>query len=60
VEFLLFTAVAVILYVVADRILVAVETARGAMFGQRTVVFFGLLLTLALSTFAILRALFGD
>lgn len=59
-EILLFTAVAVFLYVVADRILVAVETARGAAFGQRTVVFFVLLLTLALTSFAILRALLGD
>ena len=59
-EFLLFTAVAVVLYVVADRILVAVETARGAAFGQRTAVFFVLLLILALSTFALLRALIGD
>jgi hypothetical protein len=60
VEILLFTAVAVVLYVVADRILVAVETARGATFGQRTVIFFALLLTLALTTFAILRALLGN
>ena len=59
-EILLFTAVALVLYVAADRILAAVETARGAAFGQRTVVFFALLLTLALATFAILRALLGD
>lgn len=58
-EILLFTIVAVVLYVAADRILVAVESRRGAPFSQRTVVFFCILLGLALPTFALIRALLG-
>jgi hypothetical protein len=59
VEILLFTVVAVVLYIAADRILVAVEARRGAPLPQRTVVFFCILLTLALVTFAALRAILG-
>lgn len=58
-EILLFTVVAVVLYVAADRILVAVESRRGAPFTQRTVVFFCILLLFAVVTFAGLRAILG-
>jgi hypothetical protein len=58
-EILLFTVVAVVLYLVADRLLVAIETRRGAPLGNRTLVFFVILLGLALSTFALIRAFVG-
>lgn len=56
-ELLLFTAVAVVLYLVADRLLGLLERKRGRPFGNRTVVFFLLLLGLALPTFALIRSL---
>ncbi len=55
-EMVLFTIVAVALYLVADRILDAVEVRAGRRFEYRSAYFFGLLLLLALITFAILRA----
>lgn len=58
-EILLFTGVAIVLYLVADRLLVAIERRRGAALANRSVVFFFLLLGLALPTFALIRALVG-
>lgn len=58
-EILLFTLVAIVLYLAADRLLVAIETARGGPFANRTVVFFLLLLGLAVPTFALIRSLLG-
>ena len=58
-EILLFTGVAIALYWVADRLLVAIERQRGAPVANRTVVFFFILLGLALPTFALIRALVG-
>jgi len=58
-EILLFTIVAIVLYLAADRILVAIEAARGGPFANRTVVFFLLLLGLAVPTFALIRSLLG-
>jgi len=55
VELLYFTAVAIILYVVADWILDRVETARGRRFEHRTLVFFAVLLGLASAAFALIR-----
>lgn len=56
---LLFTVVAVVLYVVADRVLDRVEVARGRRFEQRSVIFFFILLGLAVSAFALIQSLFG-
>jgi hypothetical protein len=50
-----FTLVAIGLYLVADRILDALERRAGRRFEQRSLVFFALLLALSLATFAILR-----
>ena len=58
-EIVLFTVVAVVLYLAADRLLGVVERRRGAALARRSVVFFFILLGLALPTFALIRALFG-
>jgi predicted PurR-regulated permease PerM len=57
---LYFLVVAVVLYFVADRILEFIEVRRGARFEQRTIVFFFILLTLALVTFAVIQRLQGS
>lgn len=55
VEALLFTALAVVLYLVADRLLDALERRAGRRFEYRSVVFFVILLLLALLSFAVVR-----
>ena len=55
VEALLFTALAVVLYLVADRLLDALERRAGRRFEYRSVVFFAILLLLAVLTFAVVR-----
>ena len=55
-ELLLFTVVAAALYLAADRLLGLLERSRGRPFGNRTVVFFLLLLGLLLPTFALIRS----
>lgn len=57
---LYFLVVAVVLYFVADRILEFIEVRRSARFEQRTIVFFFILLTLALVTFAVIQRLQGS
>ena len=54
-----FLLVAIALYWLADRILDRIEVGRGVRFEQRTVVFFFILLGLALVAFAVLRRLLG-
>jgi NhaP-type Na+/H+ or K+/H+ antiporter len=54
-EGLYFLLVGVLLYFVADRVLDYLEQRAGRRFEYRTVVFFALLLGLALAAFAILR-----
>lgn len=49
----------IVLYVVADRILDLMERRAGRRFEQRSIIFFGLILGLALVTFAAIRQLFG-
>ena len=56
-EALLFTALAVILYLVADRVLDGLERRAGRRFEYRGVIFFGILLLLAVVTFAVVRRL---
>ena len=58
-EMLYFVAVAIALYVAADWILKRAEERAGRRFKNRSIIFFGLLLSLALVTFAILRNLLG-
>ena len=56
-EALYFVLVAVSLYVFADWILKRAEARAGRRFEHRSIIFFGLLLALALISFSILRAL---
>mgnify|MGYP003541718167 FL=1 len=56
-EAVYFTLVAVLLYLVADQALRAIESALGHSLEYRSVVFFAILLALALGTFAIIRGL---
>ncbi len=58
-ESVYFLLVGVVLYFVADRILDFIETRRGARFGQRSVVFFFILLVLAVVTFAAIERMSG-
>jgi hypothetical protein len=54
-EFLYFILVSLILYWLADRILVAIERHRGEQMQNRTIIFFLILLTLAVGSFALIR-----
>jgi hypothetical protein len=58
-EVLYFTLAAIVLYVVSDRILERIEVARGARLEHRSLVFLGILLGLALVSFAVIRQLAG-
>jgi hypothetical protein len=57
VQILLFTALGVVLYLVADRVLDALERRAGRRFEYRSVIFFAILLGLAVVTFAIVQRL---
>ena len=60
-EIVLFTLNAVVIYLLADWIIRAIEQRRGQPLGQRQVVFFAIFLVLALISFELLRRLFaGD
>jgi hypothetical protein len=54
-----FTLVAVALYFGADRLLDWIERKRGARFDNRQVVFFAIMLPLALAAFWLMRGLSG-
>ncbi len=58
-EIVLFTVVAGTLYLAADRLLVLVERRRGAPLPGRSLVFFLMLLGMALPVFALIRHLLG-
>ncbi len=58
-ETVYFTLAAIALYFVSDRILERIEIARGARLERRSLVFFGILLGLALIGFATIRQLYG-
>jgi len=58
-EAIYFTLAAIALYFVSDRILERIEIARGARLEHRSLVFFGILLGLALTGFAALRLAAG-
>jgi hypothetical protein len=51
-EILLFTALAVVLYLVADRALNALEVRAGRRFEYRSLYFFVILLALAIAVFS--------
>ncbi len=58
-EITAFTAVAIALYLVSDRILDAIEVRRGERLANRSIVFFAILVTLALVSFTILDRVLG-
>ena len=58
-EILYFTLAAILLYMAADWILNRIETAAGRRFEYRSLIFFAILLVMALSAFALIRQLAG-
>ncbi|MDP2620953.1 MAG: hypothetical protein Q8P46_12385 [Hyphomicrobiales bacterium] len=59
-EIVYFTLVAILLYLLADWILRRIEAYLGRVLKQRTVVFFVILLILAMVSFAAIRAYVGQ
>lgn len=58
-ELILFTLNAVVIYLVADRLVRMIERRRGAALKQRQVVFFVIFLALALVSFRLMQMLLG-
>lgn len=58
-EAIWYTVVAIVLYLVSNRILDAVERRVGRRFEYRTLIFFGILLTLAIVAFWALRQIYA-
>lgn len=58
-EAVYFTLAAILLYFVSDRLLERIEIARGARLKHRSLVFLGILLGLALISFAVIRQITG-
>jgi len=56
-EIIYFTAAGIILYVAADWILKRMETAAGRRFQYRSLIFFVILLAMAVTAFAVIRQL---
>lgn len=59
-ELVLFTLNAVVIYLVADRLVRLIEHRLGRVLKQRQVVFFAIFLVLALLSFRLLRTMLGD
>jgi len=55
----IYTLTGIILYVAADWLLRRLESRAGRVFENRTLVFFGILLSMALVAFAVIRSLVG-
>ena len=58
-EALYFVVAAIVLYVVADRLLNLIERRRGRRFEERSLIFVFILLTLAFVSFAMINRLAG-
>jgi predicted PurR-regulated permease PerM len=58
-EVVYFTITAVVLYFAADRALNFLEHRRGARFEHRSLIFFAILVTLAVIIFALIQRLAG-
>jgi len=54
-QIVLFTLLAVVLYLAADRILDLLERRAGRRFDNRSVIFFAILLVLAVVSFAVVQ-----
>ncbi len=59
-QFVAFTLVAIVLYLVSDQILERIEAAAGRRFEYRSLIFFAILLALALITFTLIRIYTGN
>jgi hypothetical protein len=55
-EIILFTVVAVVLYLLSDWIVQRIEIAAGRRLEHRTLIFFALISVLAVTTFTLLRS----
>jgi len=58
IEMIYFTLAGVILYFVSDAILNQIEIMRGKRFNQRNLIFFAIILTLAILVFTLLEQFF--
>jgi len=58
-QFVYFTLVAALLYLVSNWIVDRIETAAGRRFEYRSLLFFGILLTLAIATFSLIQIYTG-
>lgn len=58
-EVFYFTVTAILCYVIADWVLKRVEAVAGRRFENRSLIFFGILLGLALASFSLIRSLAG-
>ena len=58
-EIVTFTAVAVVLYLAAIKALDLMETRRGERFEHRNVIFFAILLSMAMISFTVLERVLG-
>ncbi len=56
-QYIYFTIVAVVLYIVADRVLEKIEIRRGERLPYRSLVFFAILLPLAFISFQVIEYL---
>lgn len=59
-QFVYFTLVAAILYLASSWIVDRIEIAAGKRFEHRSLLFFGILLALALTSFSIIRMYTGN
>jgi len=59
-EAIYFTVVAILLYLLADWILVRIEVATGKVLEHRSLIFFAILMTLALTSFWLIRLYTGN
>ena len=57
IEAVYYTITGVVLYLLADRVLRLIEARAGRVFEHRTLIFFVLLLAMALVSFAVIRRL---
>lgn len=59
-EALAYTVVGLLLYLISDGLLNWIETRRGARFEHRSLIFFAIILTLALVSFQAIQHFLGD
>ena len=58
-QFVYYTLAAIILYLLSDWILVSIERWRGNVLPQRSLIFFAIILVLALTSFKLIALMFG-